>query len=140
MQTQKFDFVYTVYSPRTPKFPAALDLRYAQCMVKPCVALLPTGGGVGSLLGRENMRCREELGRPAGLPSFLRGSCSPAERLLNAPGLVRSSWSECSRLLLPSTPAQAPDGTHLRVVSGHAKAVSSYIGRSSEPMQPANPC
>ena len=46
---------------------------------------------VGSLLGRENMRCREELGRPAGLPNFLRGSRRPAERLLKAPGLVRSS-------------------------------------------------
>ena len=60
-------------------------------MIMPCTALLPIGGEAGSLLGRENMRCREELGRPAGLPDFLRGSRRPAERLLNAPGLVRSS-------------------------------------------------
>ena len=69
-----------------------------------CLAVL------GSLFGRENMRCREVLGRPAVQPDCLRGSRRPAERLLKAPGLVRSSWSDCSRLLLPSTPALAPCG------------------------------
>ena len=60
---------------------------------------------VGLRLGRENMRCRDRLCRPVRLPDFLRGSRIPTERLLNAPRPVTSSWSDCSLLLPPLTPA-----------------------------------
>ncbi len=76
------------------------------CIVMPCIALDQCCQvAVGSRLGRENMRCRDRLGRPVVLPDFLRGSRIPTERLLNAPRLVTSSWSDCSLLLLPLTPA-----------------------------------
>ena len=66
----------------------------------------------GSRLGRENMRCRDRLGRPVMLPDFLRGSRIPAERLLKAPRLVTSSWSDCSLLLPPLTPAHCHQVRH----------------------------
>ena len=90
---------------------------------------------MGARLGRENMRCRDKLGRPDVLPDLLRGSRIPPERLLNAPRLVTSSWSDCSRLLLPLTPAYCHP---FRPTDSLLKSLPpSLVPYHQDPMQPS---